>query len=82
MLILKAKITLYYDGKTYLIEEEYGLNMNEETIEFLWEEGNLCCDCNRANIIRAKIDPTFPKFDCKNHDEENIKLVSIDIEKS
>ncbi len=40
--------------------------------EFMFEEGNYSCDCNRSLFIQAT-DPSFPAYECG----ETIKLVDF-----
>jgi hypothetical protein len=69
-----ATATLEYNGKTHTVKEEYRYASNEG-IEFMWEEGNWSCDCNKSLMIQRQVDPDFPEMDCG----DEIKLVKLEI---
>lgn len=48
---MKTLIVILYDKLTHVSREyvdTYQDNMKDETINFLWAEGNYACDCNRS----------------------------------
>ena len=60
----KAHIILRYEGKDYSVKEEYD---DDAPVEFMWTEGNYCCDCNRSIFMGIK------EMDCG----DEIELVSL-----
>jgi len=69
-----ATATLEYKGKTYVVTEDYN-NSSDDGIEFMWEEGNWSCDCNKSLMIQRQVDPSFPDMDCGHE----IKLTKLTI---
>lgn len=75
------KIILRYGDKTYVVFDDlfifdgdsdeisptYGSN-------YMWEEGNYSCDCNRSLFIQRQCDPDFPEMECG----EKIEMVQFD----
>ena len=70
-------LKLEYKNKTYPIRYEYEDIFND-SIKFLWEEGNYSCDCNRSIFIRRNCDSKFKKLKCG----ETIHLKSITFSKT
>ena len=33
-------------------------------VEFYYTQGNMSCDCNRADLIQAQCDPEYPELEC------------------
>jgi hypothetical protein len=53
-----------------IYEEDYS-HTERSTIEFLWQEGNYACDCNRGNFLYG---PTFDS-NCGDNRFEIVKLI-------
>ena len=73
-----ACLTFLYDGNEYYYEYNFGKEYPEESAEFMWEEGNYSCDCNRSSFLAEKYDvfKEMDEFDCG----EDIELVDIKID--
>ena len=72
-------ITLEYQGRQYIYQQEFTetndtYKTTEELVEYLYEEGNYACDCNRSDFIAEYCDEGFPEFECGRE----IKLVSLE----
>jgi hypothetical protein len=72
-------ITLEYHGKQYTYQQEFtetnsAYKTTEELVEYLYEEGNYACDCNRSAFIAEHCDEDFPELECGRE----IKLVSLE----
>ena len=77
---MSALVTLEYNGKQYVIEDEYATftdGVLDEGSEFQWNENGNSCDCNRSLFIRRQCDPNFPDMDCT----DEIKLIKIEEKK-
>ena len=61
-----------WDIHTYKIAYK---DVTWEGIEFLWEEGNFACDCNRIDFLYDEWPEDYP---C-NRDENRIELLSLTI---
>lgn len=48
MLILEFYLRDTETGKTGIYKDEY---KDSDGVEFMWEEGNYACDCNRADFL-------------------------------
>ena len=70
-----AVMRFEYKSNFYDIEYDFGYAYPEESAEFMWEEGNDSCDCNRSSYIRLKY-PDFPELDCG----DEIEMVDFKVE--
>lgn len=70
-----AIVTLRYDGKEYIYEDNFGKEFPENLIRFQYEENNYACDCNRSLFIQRNCDENFPEFNCG----DLIEIVKLDI---
>lgn len=71
---MKVNIELKYKGKTYNFTDDGYEDI--EHAEYMWEEGNYSCDCNKSLFIQRNCDESF------NYGEEmpcgdKIELVSL-----
>ncbi len=71
----RVRITLETpDGQQHIIVEDY-----HDGIEYMWEEGNYACDCNRRLFIARLTDPNFsaddPSLEPCGH---TIQLISLE----
>lgn len=66
------------DGKEYPLEYDFGIGYSAESAEFMWEEGNYACDCNRAIFLSEKYPEAFSRSnrDCG----DSIDLISFKVE--
>ena len=74
----RAKLVLSHRGTNYEINHNLKFDdiMDNETIIFLFDEGNLCDDESRADMIRQYCDPIFPQVPPGG---DEIELESIEI---
>lgn len=73
----RFEITLEYEGKTYTIIDTFEAWDQycdaRYVAEYMYNEGNYACDCNRSQFIAEQCDASFPELECG----DAIKLVSI-----
>lgn len=79
-MILQKDVVLSFGGKEYKIIDNHSKytypKFNEKyegEYDYMWEEGNYACDCNRSLFIQRQCDNSFPEMDCG----DTIKLVSL-----
>lgn len=58
-----AHVTLIANGEEYNITEDFGYGYPQDSAEFMFEEGNYACDCNRSRMIQD-VEPDFRPLDC------------------
>ena len=69
--------TFEYEGKQYILHENFGYEYPEEVAIFMFEEGNYSCDCNRSIFINREYGTNInPNCKCG----EDIKLIDFHIE--
>ncbi len=67
-------VTLEYNDMVYTFKENFGKNYPRESVEFMYEDGNYSCDCNKSLDIKRNCDDAFKEMCCG----EFIKLVNIE----
>jgi hypothetical protein len=75
-------ITLEYQGEQYTYQHEItsserqkAENWTDEVLaEYLYEEGNYACDCNRSDFIAEHCDKNFPELECG----DTVNLISLE----
>lgn len=68
---MQVVVILEHEGKSYELHPDFDYDEFHHA-EFIWEEGNFSCDCNRSIFIN-EIDNTFPLMDCG----DTIKLTEL-----
>lgn len=68
-----ANVVLRHNGHTYGYEHDFGYEYEPGSVEYMYEDGNYGCDCNRSAFIAQMVEPTFEKLDCGH----TIELVSL-----
>uniref|UniRef100_A0A6M3JR51 Uncharacterized protein n=1 Tax=viral metagenome TaxID=1070528 RepID=A0A6M3JR51_9ZZZZ len=53
-----VRALMSYNGRLYEVEDAFGHEYPADTARWVWEEGNMSCDCNRADAIAEK----YPDF--------------------
>lgn len=71
-----ASVVFKYDGHTYVTQQDFGYEYPDDSVHYMYEDGNYSCDCNRSTFIQ-EIDPEFPHMDCGH----TIELVNLKIAK-
>ncbi len=61
-----ANMEFIYNGKPYKYDHDFGPTYPMDAAEFIFEEGNYSCDCNRSVLIRSKYGNVIPELDCGN----------------
>lgn len=64
MTLYKIDIRNTETGELRTMDEEYYNESSYEALEFLWEEGNQCCDSNRAIRFFEKEPFDEEKYSC------------------
>jgi len=72
-----ATVSLKYKDKVYTFDYDFGKDYSEEGAEFMFEDGNFSCDCNRSIFIREYCDKDFEEMDCG----DEIELVNLEVKK-
>lgn len=72
-----ATVSLKYKDKTYIFDYDFGEDYSVEGAEFMFEDGNYSCDCNRSMFIKRYCDKNFEEMDCG----EEIELVNLRVKK-
>jgi len=67
---MQIRVTLEYNGILYSFVDEY-----ISFPDFIWEEGNYSCDCNRSDFIKIYCNEYFPGLPCG----DSIKLIDISL---
>lgn len=66
-----------YKDKEYTIHYDFGCGYPKDAAEFMFLEGNYCCDCNRSIFIRREYgEDAIPELECGGE----IKLKEYHIE--
>jgi len=65
--------TLDYAGKTYRFDFDFGFEFPLGGAEWMFEEGNFACDCNKSLFIQTHCDSNFPLMACG----DLVKLVDL-----
>lgn len=69
--------TFEYEGKQFVIHDDFGYEYEEENAVYMYTEGNYSCDCNRACFIRREYgDDSIPELFCG----DEIKLIDYHFE--
>lgn len=58
-----AKMNLVYKGTEYPFEYDFGYGYPIESAEFMFQDGNYACDCNRSIFLHEAY-PEVPEKDC------------------
>lgn len=66
------KVVLRHSGKEYVVYDDYYLEAPNDISQYMWEEGNYSCDCNKSLFIQRQCDEEFPDMTCG----DTIELVS------
>jgi len=69
-----AKPVFEFEGKQYPLSVDFGYGFPAESAEYMFDDGNYSCDCNRSTFIQRKF-PEFSEMGCG----DKIKMVSLDI---
>ena len=57
--------TFKYEGREFIIRYDFGYEFEEDRAEFIFEDGNYSCDCNRSLFIRDQYgDDAIPELGC------------------
>lgn len=70
-----ANVVLEYEGKTYKFSHDFGYGYPQDAAEFMFEDGNYSCDCNRSSFIHDH----YPEFEKWDECGDKIELKSLDI---
>lgn len=73
-----AVMVFEFDGKEYPLEYDFGVGYSANSAEFMWEEGNYSCDCNRAIFLSEKYPEAFNESERECGD--SIDLISFKVE--
>ena len=60
-----AIVKLAFGGKFYTLEHDFGFEYPAHSAEYMFEDGNYSCDCNRSLFIGEKHEE-FPEMECGN----------------
>jgi hypothetical protein len=75
-----AKIVFKYEGKKYPYEYDFGYGYPESSAEYMFNDGNYSCDCNRSLFLSEKyegfLDEEGNEFDC----DDEIEMISFEVE--
>lgn len=72
-----VKVILSHKGRLYEIDGlKFEDTTDDEVIEFMLDEGNLCDDGSRSEMIREHCDPNFPILPSSG---DEIDLESVEI---
>jgi hypothetical protein len=71
-----AVMLFKFNGKEYPLEYDFGIGYGAQSAEFMWEEGNYSCDCNRSKFLHEKY-PEIPESDDCG---DSIELISFKVE--
>ena len=69
---METIVTLKYKDKGYIFKYDWG-KYSIEGADFMFEEGNYSCDCNKSIFIRQYCDKDFPEMECG----QKIKLINL-----
>ena len=69
------------EGKQYVVHQSFGHNYDSVSPLWIWKEGNMSSDINRAMLIRQQIDEKFPKCFRETCEDAHYKYVWIDNER-
>lgn len=70
----KADITLKYKDRQYNFIFDFKCDISEDSAEYLFEDGNYACDCNRSLFIKQHCDKNFKQLSCGGDEIELIKI--------
>lgn len=59
-----AKMNLIYKGKKYPYEYDFGFAYPIEAAEYIFEDGNYACDCNRSNFLHKRYPEVPEDLEC------------------
>ena len=51
------------DGRSFSFDYDFGYGYSSEAAEYMFEDGNYACDCNRS-IMLSKLHPEVVEMDC------------------
>lgn len=69
--------TFEHEGKQYILHYNFGYEYPEEQAEFMFEDGNYSCDCNRSIFINREYDTNInPDCNCG----DSIELIDYHFE--
>jgi hypothetical protein len=71
-----AEIVLKYKEKEYKFNFDFGSYIPSENAEYLFEDGNYACDCNRSMFIKKYCNKDFLELQCGG---DEIDLISFTI---
>jgi hypothetical protein len=69
------------DGRVGMFEMNFGFGYPDDGVEYMWQEGNYSCDCNKRLYLAREcdIDPEFEEFDTENACGDTIALTGLEI---
>lgn len=70
------------DGRKGTFEQSYGCGYPDDSVHYMWENGNYSCDCNRRLFLAryCGIDPENADLDTYVECGDSIRLLSLKIE--
>ena len=71
-----AEVILKHKDKEYKFNFDFGAYVNSEGAEYLFDDGNYACDCNRSLFIKRYCDKDFIELPCGG---DEIELISFKI---
>lgn len=74
-----AHLVFAYDGRQWAFEIDFGVGYEEESVHYLFNDGNYSCDCNRSALIHG-CHPDFPQERFEDDCSEIIQLIDLQIE--
>jgi len=70
----KSTVTLKYQGKEYTFDYDWNEDYPTDSANFMFEEGNYSCDCNKKIFLNQYCGLKIDNEDCG----DKIELVSIE----
>ncbi len=70
---MRTEVTLKHKDKTFTFIYDWESDYRVEAADFMFEEGNYSCDCNKSLFIQEHCDKSFPKMTCG----QQIKLIEL-----
>lgn len=69
-----AQIVFEFQDEYYFFEYDFGYDYGSDNAQWMFDEGNYGCDCNRSLFIRQQ-EPLFPEMNCS----ELIEIVDFKV---